>query len=487
MTRMDQSIGREAMTKFLSEQQEADELARQAQQIRDMQNEEAQRRLQENQDFKNRLREHQDQLADLRSQTLDPNRLFSDRGLGTSMALGVAAGALQQTMLGILYPGSQTANTALALVNSAIERDIAAQQFNLERGDALFGEAGSLLAQARELTGDDRAARDYAIGAAKEYAATQLEVMARRSASLQGREQMLRQALELRSQGEAAIADFERRSALDNARLAAATRGRGGGRGGARAPRALTGETADIASLAQAARNNEPIPGTNDLYFTDQAVLQTDQDGRPTQVREINQIFGPKGEDMLQLYRQGAAILRQIPRLREIARQDGAFTMGRQENYRFRTAMNLLIPEIAKIASGGFAPTEEDTRLAKEIVGDPSMFTNIQDFEASISEVIRNVSQRLDTIIDQSGGNLRRGRPRSATAREAQQRSQEPGYAEARRGARVLDRVTGRTRPTEAERTLITMSNRELRDLAAQRARQRAAEEEQGGGEGEGQ
>ncbi len=481
MERMDQSIGREGLTKFLSEQQEADELARQAQQLRDMQNEEAQRRLQENQEFKNRLREHQDQLADLRRQTLDPNRLFSDRGLGTSMALGVAAGALQQTMLGILYPGAQTANTALALVNNAIERDIAAQEFNLRRGDQLFGETGSLLAQARALTNDDRAARDYAIGAAKDYAAAQLEAMARRSASLQGREQMLRQALELRSQGESSIADFERRSALDNARLAASRRGRGGRGGRAGAGEVLTGERADIASLTRAASRGQPLPGTTDLYFTDEAILQRDQNGVPTQVRAPDQIFGSEGNKILEQYQRGATILRELPRLLELAGVDGAFTPLTESNARLTSAMNLLVPEIAKIVAGGFAPSESDMAQAREILGDPGVLTTMPAFRASIAEARRRISRSMDDIVDRSGGNLRRGRPRTATVREAQDRSGEgPGYAEARREARIIDRVTGRTRPTEAEQTLIGMSNRELRDLAARRAR----EMEEGGGEG---
>jgi len=143
--------------------------------------------------------------------------------------------------------------------------------------------------------------------------------------------------------------------------------------------------------------------------------------------------------------------------------------------------MNLLVPEIAKIVAGGFAPSESDMAQAREILGDPGVLTTMPAFRASIAEARRRISRSMDDIVDRSGGNLRRGRPRTATVREAQDRSGEgPGYAEARREARIIDRVTGRTRPTEAEQTLIGMSNRELRDLARRRAR----EMEEGGGEG---
>lgn len=237
LDRVLQTVDEESLLRYLAGRQQSDFIRTQADDLLRRREEEAAQRRAESAELGRRLQDFQNRLNVLKNQRLDPTRLFQDRGLGFSMALGIGVGALQQTMSNILYPGTNATNTALGLINDAIERDIAAQEFNLRRGESLLGMDMTAIQMARQLTDDDQAAREYAIAAAQAHSADVLDAMARRSAPGIQRQELLRAALLQRQEAEQKMLEFEHRVTMDNARTAAqmlSARGRGAGGGGRR-------------------------------------------------------------------------------------------------------------------------------------------------------------------------------------------------------------------------------------------------------------
>lgn len=119
------------------------------------------------------LRELDVQLASLREMEFDSDRLFRN-GHGVSLALGMAVGAMQQTLSNVLFPGANAPNTAMQLVQDAIDRDLREQSVNYQRGVTNLGMARTSYEMARQLGMDHVAAYEYASATAQDYVARQL-------------------------------------------------------------------------------------------------------------------------------------------------------------------------------------------------------------------------------------------------------------------------------------------------------------------------
>lgn len=94
------------------------------------------------------------QLLDaVQSQRVDPNRFFHNQGAASAFgaALAVAGGAMAQAILG-------GPNTALDIIEGAIERDIQAQIANMQNAQSALGAGVTLLDRLRQAHNDEEAA-----------------------------------------------------------------------------------------------------------------------------------------------------------------------------------------------------------------------------------------------------------------------------------------------------------------------------------------
>lgn len=99
--------------------------------------------------------------SEIRATKIEPMSYFSKDNVwaGILSALSVAVGAFAQG-----YSGGKVPNTALQLMNAAIERDLEAQKANLAAKGRALEYKRSLYGMAREALGDDRQAFEYSKG-----------------------------------------------------------------------------------------------------------------------------------------------------------------------------------------------------------------------------------------------------------------------------------------------------------------------------------
>lgn len=98
------------------------------------------------------LDEVRNYFKDLGRRTVDPGRFYANGG-GASASVAVAVGALSQAMLG---PGAP--NTALNIIEAAVERDIRAQEVSLQNAQQAGVGMLNALAQSRQVLMDKQAA-----------------------------------------------------------------------------------------------------------------------------------------------------------------------------------------------------------------------------------------------------------------------------------------------------------------------------------------
>jgi hypothetical protein len=374
----------------------------------------------------------------MRQQTLDPNRLFADRALGVSMALGVAAGALQQTMLNILYPGSNPANTALALVNDAVERDIKAQEFNLNRGVTLLDRDVSILAQARDLTNNDRDARQYAIDASKAYALEMLKSIVARNKPLIEAQPLLRELEAKRLEIETSMEQIEQRARLENARAAARSRGGSGGGGGRRGEGPLTGPRASATAAVDDYNAGRPIPGTTSLYYTRDAVTdwEDEQRTRPRTIRDIKDILGEDADKQLATFGRNEQLLRELLKLRQLYDAPGALSpFGTDAASALAAQAELVQGRLTSAVSGVGASDAERERAATR-APTPNLMGYLtrgirgispDEARAAINQTIQSVREEMNDVITRSGDRLAR---RAPAVRQDQEVSMTRGQAQ---------------------------------------------------------
>lgn len=173
-----------------------------------------------------------DRVANIR---IDPNNWFASRGTVGSIgaAIAVGLGAAAQSLQGGNGP-----NNALNIINAAIDRDMQAQTENMRNQGARLNDRRSSLSMLREMTGDDRAAREAFRMRSLQMAERQIEQAAQRAQTPQAREILADMQAQAFNAREAAAENYRRqlelqqnsqRFDIEKARMAYQMRPRGGG------------------------------------------------------------------------------------------------------------------------------------------------------------------------------------------------------------------------------------------------------------------
>lgn len=137
---------------------------------------------------------------------IDPNRLFNTGPASNrfAAAIAIAAGTMAQN----LNPGTQ--NTALQIVQSAVDRDLQAQVADIQRLGLQANNQRSVLAALRQAYQDDVAALEAYRALRLSHAATQMRSVAFRNQGTQASVNFAAAEAELRRQAIAAQAEAER-------------------------------------------------------------------------------------------------------------------------------------------------------------------------------------------------------------------------------------------------------------------------------------
>lgn len=121
------------------------------------------------------LDEVRNYFKDLSKRTVDPGRFYANGG-GASAAVAVAVGALSQAMLG---PGAP--NTALNIIESAVERDIRAQEVTLQNAQQSGQGMLQALEQSRAVLKDKHSALLETRAALRDDMVSKMQALAIRS------------------------------------------------------------------------------------------------------------------------------------------------------------------------------------------------------------------------------------------------------------------------------------------------------------------
>lgn len=211
-------------------QREADFFAEQAKADADRMAEDAKRQAQLQADVDKRMTEMDALQAEVRATKIDPSNYFSSQPAWAKVLslISVGLGGFAQG-----YSGGRLPNTALDMLNRAIDQDIEAQKANLATKRGAVAEAGNMYGLARQRLGDDRAAAEWVRSQQREMVANTLrrfEAEAR-DPQLQNKAAQLAVKYETEAQqGRLGIAamragEDERRRAAQAAAMAAAQRG----------------------------------------------------------------------------------------------------------------------------------------------------------------------------------------------------------------------------------------------------------------------
>jgi hypothetical protein len=148
-------------------------------------------------DFEAKFQEAQRQLDDVRAKKVDPTRYMQDAGVGVMSVLGGVLGGIYQGL------NRMEKNPFLENLNKQIDRDIAAQQMEIDNARAGVGDKLNLLSQQRAVFKDSQLAK---LQARNMYYEAAKEQLAADAANYEGRIEAERarlgiQALEREQQG----------------------------------------------------------------------------------------------------------------------------------------------------------------------------------------------------------------------------------------------------------------------------------------------
>lgn len=143
-----------------------------------------------------------DKLKEIEDGKVDPKKFWADRGTAHSIAAAIAVGL---GAVGNAIAGSNGPNAALGIIDKAIDRDLDAQEKNLDKKKWEAGQLGALYAAEKEHLGDSIAARNEA----KIAALTQFSAQAKRLAAMQNLEDRALKADRLALEADARIADLK--------------------------------------------------------------------------------------------------------------------------------------------------------------------------------------------------------------------------------------------------------------------------------------
>lgn len=158
----------------------------------------------EQRDLQEQLARQQARVADVIQQTaamrIDPDNYYSSRGSGSRVrsAIAIMAGAVGQALM------RSDHNAVVEFINGEIERDLRAQEINLNQANNRVQQQASVLGMMRQQIGDHMASYQAARASLLERSAIEMEAISLRFGSEESRAQTRAAAAQLRMQAAAA-------------------------------------------------------------------------------------------------------------------------------------------------------------------------------------------------------------------------------------------------------------------------------------------
>lgn len=307
------------------------------------------------------LRELDVQLASLREMEFDSDRLFRN-GHGVSLALGMAVGAMQQTLSNVLFPGANAPNTAMQLVQDAIDRDLREQSVNYQRGVTNLGMARTSYEMARQLGMDHVAAYEYASATAQDYVARQLHARRLTMGAGVAAQKATRAEQELRMRA----MEGKERALMALAQMRAQQIG-AGGRGGRGAGAAAGGVDERIIA---------PMTRLRAGYS----------------IRDLRKDMGPALDRLTQTMTGASEVMRIVDRLRTLVQRTGG-----GQNWATRVggeirSLAAQLKDAIRQASGMGALDNGALAMTEQIAGDPVSFTESMSTFLGRLQALRQVT-----------------------------------------------------------------------------------------------
>lgn len=307
------------------------------------------------------LRELDVQLASLREMEFDSDRLFRN-GHGVSLALGMAVGAMQQTLSNVLFPGANAPNTAMQLVQDAIDRDLREQSVNYQRGVTNLGMARTSYEMARQLGMDHIAAYEYASATAQDYVARQLNARRLTMGAGVAAQQATRAEQELRMRA----MEGKERALMALAQMRAQQIGAGGG--GGRGAGAAAG-------------------GVDERIIAPMTRLRAGYS-----IRDLRKDMGPALDRLTQTMTGASEVMRIVDRLRTLVQRTGG-----GQNWATRVggeirSLAAQLKDAIRQASGMGALDNGALAMTEQIAGDPVSFTESMSTFLGRLQALRQVT-----------------------------------------------------------------------------------------------
>lgn len=153
----------------------ADEMDQSALAIQRVQDKQVVRQADQDKQYAEMLSKRDEALAEYKQMEVDPGRLWRNRSTGDKILAGVSM------FLGSF--GGARGNTAVAVLNDAIDQDIAAQKSNIAKSGDVVKEQSGLLQEMRQKFGDERMAEAATRSAYLDQMKLKIESISQRHAS----------------------------------------------------------------------------------------------------------------------------------------------------------------------------------------------------------------------------------------------------------------------------------------------------------------
>jgi hypothetical protein len=346
-----------------------------------------------------RLQEIDQQIQALRHERFDASRLFRDRGLGVTMATSVAVGAAQSFMANSLFPGTNTTNTALDIINGAIDRDLREQMVQRQDTITNIGMQRTALQMSRDMTNDQMQSFEYAKAKAQAWAAQQLRARAMNTSGQVARQQLERQALQLESDAQARL-----EAALMAQAQAMAPRTGGG------APRPVRARERDISGV-QFAPMMEFAPGITPEDFV-----------RLTETQR-NRLWN--------MGNAGSRVMDTLEQMNAIMRSDGFRRLPFAEAKTRLEALHGRISGIIKEAEELGALDAGVERFVARIVPDPTTWSSFNEsaIRAVFQDMYRDTERRIREATESASSGLLVFNRRRTRTDDVPEESLPPGFS----------------------------------------------------------
>lgn len=174
-----QAVAAQAQAQAQAEEQTAQRLQQLIEETRSEYTRQDEERDQEHARIQTEFQRLDQAITTMASMRVNDTNFFQSRGALSqiSAALVVGAGAMSSTILNALAPGSNATNTALQIIDKAIQNDIAAQEANMLNASRAVEGRGNLLQQMRATSDSMEEARQKALAALYKRAAIEVQAL----------------------------------------------------------------------------------------------------------------------------------------------------------------------------------------------------------------------------------------------------------------------------------------------------------------------